>query len=83
MRLKIYWDSPKIVMVEPSGKIHTSDLLTIDGINIMDLMFMKKYIGQEVELYMDSKDRKGRLPTVRKLTKVFVNENGIHTFEVL
>ncbi len=78
-KLKVYWVTNKVHIVEPSGKIHQSDKNTIDGKNIIDLMFMKKYVGQKIEMYTDIPSVQG----VKTLTKVDIQECGVHYFEVL
>lgn len=84
-KLKIYWhngtgDSNKcsIIIVEPSGKIHNSITTNDSKINLIDVMFMKKYVGQDIDLYLSDRG----VPTTRKLTRVWINENNIHSFEV-
>ncbi len=82
MRLKIYWHKQtknSIIIVEPSGKIHNSGPSDENG-NMIDLQFMKKYIGQEVEFY--NEDRNWQLPTITILEKVNIDENGIHGFVI-
>ncbi len=79
-QLKIYWGDDDIKIVEPSGKIHQSDKNNlIGGKNLLDLMFMKKYIGQVIELH---KTYQGPIPINCTLTKVGIQECGTHFFEV-
>jgi len=78
-KLKIYWESNNIAIVEPSGKIHHSNRNLYDGINLLDLSFMKKYIGQLVEIYMKERGT----PVIKTLTSVGVQDCGVHYFEVL
>lgn len=78
-KLKIYWETDKISIAEPSGKIHHSDINLVDGVNLIDLMFLKKYIGQEVEMYMTNR---GPVPEITRLTDVGIQSCGVHYFEV-
>ena len=78
-QLKVYWGKDKITIVEPSGKIHQSDKNTVDGKNLIDLMFMKKYVGQVIDLYMTDR---GTVPINTVLTKVDIQDCGVHYFEV-
>jgi hypothetical protein len=78
--LKIYWGTNNIKIVEPSGKIHQSDINNMIGKNLLDLMFLKKYIGQKIEIHMD---HASSMPPVATLTTVGINECGVHYFEVL
>ncbi len=78
-KLKIYWGNNDIKIVEPSGKIHQSDLNTVDGKNLIDLMFLKKYVGKEIEIYINNPSIRG----IKKLKKVDVQDCGVYYFEVL
>ncbi len=78
-KLKIYWGNDDIKIVEPSGKIHQSDLNTVDGRNLIDLMFMKKYVGKEIEMYTNIPATQG----IKTLTKVGIQDCGTHYFEIL
>ena len=61
--------------MEPSGKIHTADLDTIDGVNIMNLWFMKQYMGQRIQLTLNENTQ------YVMLINVDVDENGVWFFE--
>ncbi len=79
-KLKICWGHNDIKIIEPSGKIHHSDKNNlIDGINLLDLMFLKKYQGQRVILYWSERG----YAEEKELTNVSVSEHGAHQFELL
>lgn len=79
-KLKIYWESNNIKIVEPSGKIHNSDMNKPDGVNLIEFTFMKKYIGHPIELYSDLRSEVPKQPT---LATVDIMDDNTHYFEVI
>jgi hypothetical protein len=77
-KLKIYYDkntSRGLTIIEPSGKIHSSETVEM-GKNMLDMNFLKKYIGKEVELYVP----KHPLSSFPVLESFEIDENNIHCF---
>ena len=79
-KLKIYWGNNDIKIVEPSGKIHQSDKNNlVDGINLMDFMFLRKYIGQQIIFHWSERG----ITEEKQLCNVSVSLCGAHQFELL
>ena len=82
MRLKIYYKNkmgeryPGII-VEPNGIQHIPDRTVPKGENMVNWKFMEKYIGEDVEFYIN-----GILKEITILERVGQDENGIWFFEL-
>lgn len=81
MKLRIYYNTQKGTITnitEPDRTQHKADLSVPNGINTMDMEFLKNYVGleQEVEFYVDGKVEETSIIRVEKTKK------GIWLFEL-